>query len=93
MFWNTYLFIYLSDVFGVSNIVNYLIIQQFDISRMSDVLNHLNIVCPLNIQSGLAWPVQIVHWIFNPDQPDLYRLSIEYSIRISLIFTDCPLNI
>ena len=35
------LFIYLSDVFGVSDIVNYLIIQQFDISSMSDVLIHL----------------------------------------------------
>ena len=36
-----HLFIYLSDVFGVSDIVNYLIIQQFDISIMSDVLIHL----------------------------------------------------
>ena len=34
----------LTNVFGVSDIVNYSIIQLSDISCMSDVLNHLNIV-------------------------------------------------
>ena len=37
----TILLNYLSDVPGVSDIVNYLIIQLFDISSMSDILKHL----------------------------------------------------
>ena len=36
-----HLFNYFSDVFSVSNIVNYSIIQLFDISSMSNVLLHL----------------------------------------------------
>ena len=76
---------YLSNVFGVSDIVNYSNIQLSDISCMSNVLNHLNIVCPLNI-----------HWILDQNMkgkyPGWFLCYYTLLTLLSMLIIPCPPN-
>ena len=83
-----HLFNYLPDVSGVSDIINHLIIQQFDISSMSDVLIHL-----INYLSDISGVSDIVNYVeYSLNIGSEYEGKVSRLIPMILYTTDTLSN-